>query len=311
MPVEQQSLPLRPQSGPYGIETTSSGSEDDMAPNQQRGLFDAISDKLAYSEFSLKEFLPQDDFEALITETTVKEELDRVALGKFELSLVKYIAEHARKTFAILVYGAAAHRALCLEKFKFGDKYLPIALEGSCLTSLSGFARDSYAWRWFHKWSTQEKSFFCKEQWIFLPQSFTDDSTMEVLHRDCRLPFITCEFKSEGGSFSFVHKATIHHAHHTIGPVSIALFNLYDFANLNRRTSSSRSKNYARRKLGLTEENSLPWNWRGSWNTNTSSNSSAASDKVPQVTYSFSGQMGVIYDRIGTTPATGLETAIS
>jgi len=196
-------------------------SEDDMGQNQERGLYDAIVEHFAYSEFSQKDFLPQDDFESLITEQTIREELDKAAFGKYDSSLVKYITKHARKTFATLVCGDAVCRAIDLENFEFGDKHLPIALEGSRLISLNGFARDSHAWKWFNKWRTQEKHFFCKEQWVFLPQTFSNDSTMENLHRDCRLPFIACSFQNEGGSFSLLHKATIHHAHQTASSVSI------------------------------------------------------------------------------------------
>ncbi|KAI4953730.1 hypothetical protein J4E91_002578 [Alternaria rosae] len=145
-------------------------SDDDMGRSQERGLYDAIVERLVYSEFSQKDFLPQDDFRLLITEDAIEEELDRAVSGKYDSSLVKYIAKHARKTFATLVYRDAVHRAINLEKFGFGDKYLPIALDGSCLTSLNGFARDSHAWKWFSKWRTQEKHSFCKGQWVFLPQ---------------------------------------------------------------------------------------------------------------------------------------------
>jgi hypothetical protein len=224
-------------------------SDDDMSRSQERGLYDAIVEKLVYSEFSQKDFLPQDDFETLLTEKTVKDELDKAAFGSFDSSLVKYITKHARKTFATLVYGDAVHRAVNLERLEFGDKYLPIALEGSHPTSLNGFARDSEAWKWFHKWKTQEKHFFCKEQWIFLPPIFTNDSTMETLHRDCRLPFIACKSKGEGGSFSLLHKATIHHAHQTVSSVSMSILQPHHLANLDRTISSSPSKNYATRKL--------------------------------------------------------------
>ncbi|KAI4957405.1 hypothetical protein J4E86_004543 [Alternaria arbusti] len=198
-------------------------SDDDMGRNQECGLYDAIVDRFTYSEFSQKDFLPQNDFESLITEHTIKEELDKAAFGEYDSSLVKYITKHARKTFATLVYGDAVRRAINLERFEFGDRYLPIALEGPRLISLNGFARDSSAWKWFNKWRTQEKHFFCKEQWVFLPQIFRNDSTMENLHRDCRLPFIACESQGEGGSFSLLHKATIHRAHQTVSSDNLVI----------------------------------------------------------------------------------------
>jgi len=215
------SLPFPPQDNSYNVETMRSQSEISTSPLQEKGLYDAIVEHLTYSEFSQKDFLPQDDFESLITEHTVKEELEKAAFGQYDSSLVKYITKHARKTFATLVYGDAVRRAISLERFEFGDKYLPIALEGPSPVSLNGLARDSDAWKWFNKWRTQEKHFFCKEQWVFLPQIFRNDSTMENLHRDCRLPFIACESQGEGGRFSSLHKATIHHAHQTVSSVSI------------------------------------------------------------------------------------------
>jgi hypothetical protein len=229
-----------------------------MGSNQERGLYDAISETLAYSVFSQKYFLPHDDFETLVTETAIKEELDKAMKGEYSPSLVEYIATHARKTFATLVVQDKVLKAANLEKFRFDDKYLPIAVEGSCLTSLNGFSRDSSAWKWFYRWKKQEKDGFCEKQWIFLSQIFRSDSTMEDLHQDCRLPFITCDSKSEGGSFSLLHKATIHHAHQTVSAVSISILKFQDLANFNRATSSSRSKNYEIRKLGPTRENLLP-----------------------------------------------------
>ena len=190
-----------------------------MASNQQRGLYDAIFEKLVRSEFSQKPFLPQDDLETLITEDTVKEELDN-ALGTVDSSLVKYIAKHARKIFATLVIQDKVMKAANLERSGFNDDYLPIANEESGLTSLSGLSRDRHAWKWFKGWTTQERNDFCEKQWTFLSPIFESNSTMEVLHRDCRLPFITHDSKSGAGSFSFVHKATIHHAHHKISSVS-------------------------------------------------------------------------------------------
>ena len=219
MPAEQQSLPLRLQQGLCDNEPTSATWEDGMAPNQQRGLYDAIFEKLVRSEFSQKSFLPQDDFEKLITENTIKEELDKV-FGTLDSSLAKYIAKKAPRTFATLVIQDKVLKAMNLEKSKFNDDYLPIANEDSVLTSLNGLSRDGHAWKWFNSWRTQEKNDFCERQWTFLSPTFESNSMMEVLHRDCRLPFITCDSKREGGSFSFVHKATIHHAHHKISSVS-------------------------------------------------------------------------------------------
>ncbi|KAI4684693.1 uncharacterized protein J4E88_004134 [Alternaria novae-zelandiae] len=231
MPEKQQSLPLRQQPDPYDNEPPSPPSEDDMAPNQQRGLYDAIFIKLVRSEFSKQDFLPEDDFETLITEDTVKEELDNT-LEAFDPSLVKYIAKHARKTFATLVIQGKVHKAVNLEKSKFNDDYLPIANEESGLTSLNGLSRDRHAWRWFKSWWTQERNEFCEKQWTFLSPIFESNSMMEVLHRDCRLPFITCDSKIDEGSFSFVHKGTIHHAHHKIssGNLVIAIKELRDTA---------------------------------------------------------------------------------
>jgi len=223
MPAEQQSLPLRQQPDSYDNEPPSPSSEVDMAPNQQRGLYDAIFERLVRSQFSKQDFLPEDDFETLVTEDTIKEELDK-ALGAFDPSLAEYIAKNARKSFATLVIQGKVHMAVNLERLKFNDDYLPIANEESGLSSLNGLSRDRYAWKWFKSWTTQERNDFCEKQWTFLSPIFESNSRMEVLHRDCRLPFITCDPRIERGSFCFVHKATVHHAHHTIGLVRISTF---------------------------------------------------------------------------------------
>jgi hypothetical protein len=219
----QHSLPLsnlQPQTSRYDSASPSADSEEDMGPKQERGLYDAISEALAYSEFSQKYFLPQDKFETLVTEAAIKEELAKATQADLSPSLAGYIATHARKTFATLVIQDKVLKAFTLEEFGFDDKYLPIAVEGSRPTSLNGLTRDPLVWRWFRGWKTQEKDCFCEKQWLFLSHIFKSDSMMEDLHQHCRLPFITCDLKSEGGSFSLLHKATIHRAHQIIESVS-------------------------------------------------------------------------------------------
>jgi len=229
------SLPIQPQR-PYDLETMASDSEDDMAPNQVRGLYDTIFEKLVRSEFSKKDFLPQDDFEMIITKSTIKEELEE-ALGTFDSSLVEYIAKNARKTFATLVIQDKVSKAANLEKAKFNDDYLPISNEKSRLTSLNGLSKDRHAWKWFKSWRTQERDDFCEKQWTFLSPIFESNSMMEVLHQDCRLPFIACESQGEGGSFSLLHKAIIHHAHQTVTSVSTLVLAHLRFADSNRAIS--------------------------------------------------------------------------
>jgi len=226
MSEQQQSLPslpLRSQQDPNDVEPISPGWDDDMAPNQQPGLYDAIYEKLVRSEFSRAKFLPQDDFDELLTENAIKEELDKYTPGCARRSLIEYIWKYARKTFAILVIQAKVQKAVHLETTTFKDEYLPIANEDSCLTSLSGVSKDLPGWRWFHNWTKQEKNDFCDQQWLYLAPVFGDDSMMEELHPDCRLPFLTSQSKGEGGSFSFLHKATIHHAHHAVNSVSMSI----------------------------------------------------------------------------------------
>ncbi|KAI4604853.1 hypothetical protein J4E80_010892 [Alternaria sp. BMP 0032] len=227
------SLPLRPQT-PYDSQSIPSDWDDDMASNQQPGLYDVIYEKLVRSEFSRAKFLPQDDFDELLTEETIKEELDKFAPRFARRSLIEYISKYARKTFAILVIQAKVHKAVNLETTTFKDEYLPIDNEDSCLTSLSGVSKDLPGWRWFRSWTKQEKNDFCDQQWLYLVPVFGDDSEMEELHPDCRLPFLKSQSKGEGGSFSFLHQATIHHAHHAVNSVSMSILCYQDFAHLNR-----------------------------------------------------------------------------
>jgi hypothetical protein len=235
MQNQQRVLPLRPHADSDYSDTTSTDSEDDMDQNQERGLYDDIKDALTYSEFSRGDFLPQDDFETLVTERAIEAELNKVIQGTYNPSLVEYIATYARKTFATLVIQDKVHKAAKLEKFKFDDKYLPIAQCEGGITSLSGLPKDRYAWKWFSNWRKQEKDDFCARQWIFLAPTFKEHSTMEELHRDCRLPFVACDSKREGGSFSLLHKATIHRAHQTVSSVSILTLNARILANRNSK----------------------------------------------------------------------------
>ena len=218
-------LTSRPKASPYNFAVQTADAlprqRYNMSRNQKCGLFDAIEAKLAWSAFSRKKFLPQNEFEALLTESNVQEELQKAAPGAYDDSLAEYITKHARKTFATLVCEDKVLKAFNLEAFGFRDDYLPIDIEGEHVTSLNGISGNSNAWNWFCDWSRREISKFRDAQWTFLPFVFSDDSTMEELHRDCPLPFLTSDSMGEGGSFSFLHKATIHHAHQRVSSVSI------------------------------------------------------------------------------------------
>ncbi|KAG9188484.1 hypothetical protein G6011_02407 [Alternaria panax] len=194
-----------------------------MSGNQECGLANAIEAKLAFSVFSKKNFLPRNEFDALLTENNIKEALDKAAPGGFDQSLVEYITKRARKTFATLVWGDNVQRAVDLEVFGFHDDYLPIDIEGTHLTSLNGLSGNSDAWNWFRSWKQREISRFRHEQWIFLPFIFANDSTMEELHRDYCLPFIKYKRESEEGSFSVLYKATIHHAHQKVSTENLVI----------------------------------------------------------------------------------------
>jgi hypothetical protein len=183
-------------------------------------LAGAIEDKLVKSAFSKQKFLPQNDFKNLVTRQVIKLELQEVGIEQPRHGLVEYIAEHAPKTFAALAYCGLVSKADILPSSGFDDSYLPVARDGKCITSLSGLPWDHPALQWFRDWGEQGMRDFCEKQWLFLPKVFTSDSIMEDLHPDCRLPLLTYTSEGAGGSFSFLHKATIHSAHQTMIEVS-------------------------------------------------------------------------------------------
>jgi hypothetical protein len=201
--------------------STAENSEDaqqsiELRVHPVRGitLASAIEEKLVRSAFSKQRFLPKNDFKDLVTEATIQEELQAAGTGKPRHDLVVYIAEHAPKTFAALAYCDLLNKADSLPYSGFDDSYLPVTREKKRVTSLSGLPWDHPALQWFHDWAEQGMREFCEKQWLFLSKEFTSDSIMEDLHPDCRLPLLTYQTEAAGGSFSFLHKATIHHAHH-------------------------------------------------------------------------------------------------
>jgi hypothetical protein len=254
------SFPLRLQASPYSSAAKTADAlprqRYDMSRNQECGLFDAIDAKLKWSVFSKKRFLPKNEFEALLTESNIKEALHKAAPGAYDHSLVEYITKHARKTFATLVWEDKVQKAINLDTYGFRDDYLPINIEEKDVTSLNGISGITDPLSWFYDWSQREISKFRDAQWLFMPFDFANKSAMEDLHRDCPLPFLTCDSKGEGGSFSLLHQATIHQAHQNVSEVRISSSNLFIHAHMYRTILSSQSSNYAIRLLELLKVSS-------------------------------------------------------
>jgi hypothetical protein len=181
-------------------------------PRQSR-LSAAIEYKYAREALHKQQFLPEDDLERLLSKEHIIEELESGSQASAQDDLattVTYIKKHAPRTFAVLVSCDLVSKAASLASTEFADVYLPVTKD---LTSLSGIPWDHCALRWFHGWTRQEMKNFCQDQWLFLAKVFSMNCIMEDLHSECRLPFLSFETQETAGSFSFLHKATIHHAH--------------------------------------------------------------------------------------------------
>ncbi|KNG44561.1 serine threonine protein kinase [Stemphylium lycopersici] len=203
-----------------------------MAAEEQPGskLAMAIHQRMVWSAFSQKLFLPQDALEQILTVDTVHDEL-REATGKCpDKKLVKYIFDHARRTFAILAYRGTVAKAVRLQLFRFDDTSLPVSRRQDKLHSLNGPPQDDPAWDFFYRWSWGDITNFCTDQMPFLPKTFHKDSDMEELSQGQPLPFLTFRTLGDGGSFSILHKGTMHHAHHPVpgGNLGIAIKELHD-----------------------------------------------------------------------------------
>jgi hypothetical protein len=193
---------------------------DPQTPTRDYLLAKSVRGKLAKSEFLERKFLPRDVLENLMSEKNIQEALEAEAVDYMDHLDLGYIKEHAPKTFAALVYCNLVKETIPLLGCGFRDIYLPIIRKQEHATSLSGIPRDHPALGAFRTWGEQEITEFCEKQWLFMPKTFTKECVMEDLHEDCPLPLLTCTNEGAGGSFSILHKATIHHAHQDITKVS-------------------------------------------------------------------------------------------
>jgi hypothetical protein len=173
-------------------------------------------------------YVPCNEFDLLITEGTVKSELIRAGMqSEITTHLIRYILDHAKKIFAVLVMIDEPQwiKELVIEGMQ--DTDLPIGTEAIIRDEqvhhiVCSFYPDSETLDKRHSWATlQGKRLlavdrFCSYQWRFLAPVFTSGSYKYFLHPDCPLPFIHLEPKAGVTKFnhhSKVFKVYIHKAH--------------------------------------------------------------------------------------------------
>lgn len=216
----------------------------------------AISQRMVRSAFSKCKFLPQDALKELLTADVIEDEL-REATGEYpDHELVDHILTRAQRTFAILASRGTIAKADGLFAFQFDDKLLPVVMKGKTLISLSGQPQDDGAWEFFDDWTWGEKNNFCTDQMPFLPKTFHKDSDMEDLIQGRPLPFLTFRTLGDGGSFSILHRGTVHHAHHPVPGVSTCHTKMkWIPADACRVILRSRSRSYTTRQMEHTTKN--------------------------------------------------------
>jgi hypothetical protein len=184
----------------------------------QRSLSNQILNKFAKSTFDGRpqDFLPDDCISGLVTEDTIKEELQLNGSNSDEdKELVEWIHTKANKVFAITVQCDLETRytLTSMKMFKyygFDNSSLPIENPRP-----APGASQSPQPNYFHPsiWVMAKLYRFYESQWKYLAPVFAKDGYTYDLSSECILPFIWKDEVVKEGAFSCVYKVKIHPAH--------------------------------------------------------------------------------------------------
>lgn len=187
--------------------------------SEEDSLSDKIIDHYEQSKFPVDEehaFLPDGWLERLVTETSIREELndpDPALTPPAILDLIAFILDSAKKVFAITLISGLKGDDLCraMHKFMehgFVDASLPIMTKDE-LSELECFKKKP--------WNKLARGYFYEGQWKFLAYIFREEENKDRirinLYPKYILPFTFVDEVKRSGTFGDVYQVTIHPAH--------------------------------------------------------------------------------------------------
>ncbi|KAI0195827.1 hypothetical protein EV127DRAFT_331665 [Xylaria flabelliformis] len=178
--------------------------------SQNLTLLQSFHNNRVESTFSNSHFLPIGTLHRLLTDNEIENQMRRAGL-RCPNGLVKFVSNHAKRVFAILVYARLLKYASTLFEYKFENKHLPILCTHVGVRSVNLLA-DHKALGWFAAWDDPDDVYrFEQNQWFFLAPEFAENSLMEQPHDECPLPVITSGYVSafDAGSFNILHKGKL------------------------------------------------------------------------------------------------------
>jgi hypothetical protein len=199
-----------------GIEVPSS---DPLSTQIYHSLKDSTFDKQ-------REFLPRDCLERLVTQDTIKKELELDDVERAEkiwlcetcqVELVQWIQSKARIVFAITIYcDYSAEVTIRLmhrfQELEFDDTRLPVKNPKAVADSTESEAQEP---EYFDPkfWTPPKRYNFYQKQWLCLVPVFKSCQYNYDLETGRVFPFFSDGRKPKEGAFSWVHKVEIHSAH--------------------------------------------------------------------------------------------------
>lgn len=145
------------------------------------------------------QYIPQSQFESLMTGGNIRRELDQIVPDGDELNideLTEWILGGARKVFAILVIIKATQRIQQCRELEFCDTYLPIPSNSQLAVDAVGPSLQT----------------FRKEQWVFLSPVLTTNlmsiEDIPTFHSQVPLPFNSMQ-RYTSGTYGVVYKCQI------------------------------------------------------------------------------------------------------
>ncbi|RSL48486.1 hypothetical protein CEP54_012923 [Fusarium duplospermum] len=210
----------------WSLPSRSREAKSTTSPSTEGLLSTSLSVQLykakVKSHIDPRGFVPLDALDKLLTEEAIKSELIRAGVANITPHLLRYVLEHAKKIFAILVMTGNVELIERVLLDGLEDVHLPIEID-------RGIARpydhDSDNLSTNKRWTifqdqTLESMVFCEYQWRFLAPVFTEHGYKYFLHMECPLPFVDGKRMMGGERFSHhsrVYKACIHEAHRQWG----------------------------------------------------------------------------------------------
>ncbi|KAI0477807.1 HET-domain-containing protein [Xylariaceae sp. FL0804] len=168
------------------------------------------------------EFLPADQFEALLTQPNVARALMEYQVEPTD-DLVHFILKKANAVFLTLLYVHDVGAVIGFMEANFHDEHLPVVSKietdnngrrSLVIASLNEATNTAYPkWPCLTRWS--HRGSFAYAQWRFLAPKFGGSNKFyRKFHPNRPLPFVgISEGSGKRGHFSAVHKVEVHRAH--------------------------------------------------------------------------------------------------